>query len=210
MVSFLRADMAGPSKSVDPAASPFTSFVSTQGSGGAYRFSPSELAPSMSPRDSTVPPVYPRRDPMAPPVSSPRALMAPLVSFPCDPMAFTVSPARDPIAPPVSPRDPVEPSVSPSLDSMTPPVSSRRDPCFPRDPMAPPGSLPCDPMTSPVSPLVSLLGVRWRPCIFVLRRRLLLQLQLLYFELQSTFSPRSSSPTPLLPVLSGPSVHCTA
>ena len=126
---------------------------------------------------------------MVPLASSRRDPMAPLVSPPCDPMALPVSPPRDPMEPPASPpRDLAAPTVSPPRDLAVPPLS-------------PP-------------------GVRRRllcPLIGILR---LLQLQLLYVEMRSpsfpidssspAFISRSSSPKPTLPVLPGPSIHCTA
>ena len=101
MVSFRRAGMAGPPKSVDLLQDRLHRLSLPLGPMAPPVSPPRDLAASsVSPRDPTVLPMSPPRDPMAPLVYPPQDPMAPLVPFPCDPMAIPVSPTRDSMAPP--------------------------------------------------------------------------------------------------------------
>ena len=130
MVSFRRTGTTGLPKSVDPFASPATSFISILGPMAPPVSPPRGLsASSVSPRDPTVLPVSPRRNPMAPPVFPRQDSMAPPVFLRRDPMAPPVSPVRDLAAPLVSfLRNLMAPPVFLPRDPIAPPVPPRRDP----------------------------------------------------------------------------------
>ena len=192
-------------------------------------------APLMSPRDPTAPPVSPR-DPTAPSVSPRLDQMVPPVSLSQDPMALLMIRARVPVAPPVSPRwDPTVPPVFLSRDLIVSPVSISRDSMvspvsLPRDLMAPlvspardPVVLLVSPSRGPLSPPVSLLRCPAAPlmfpvCVRVMTiaasasapvRRATESLFVSTDPVSPGFISMSLSPTPSLPVLSGPSIHCT-
>ena len=152
------------------------------------------MVPPMSlPWDPVAPPVSPHRDPTVPTMSLRRDSNLPSVSLPRDPMALPVSPARDPAAPPVPPpRDPAAPLISSLRELAVPPVSRLRG--------------PASPPVLPVFVLVMLAPAQAPAPV----RRAAEPLFFRLIHLHPASRPRLSSPVPLLPVLSDPSIYCTA
>ena len=149
MVSLQRAGTTGPSRSVDPSASP--------GDDGASRVYPSRFGGAfcISSGSNGASCVFSSGSDGASSFSSSGSDDASCVF--CDPTAIPVSPVWGSIAPSVS--SPRYPAV--------PPVSSRQDPYFPCYLMAPLVSLPCDPITPHVSPprdpAALLVSYLWGP-----------------------------------------------
>ena len=121
---------------------------------------------------------------MGPPVSPPWDPMVPPVSLPRDRMTLPMSPAQDPAAP----------LVSFLWYPMVPPVSPPRDPMASRVALSRSGGASC----------ISCLRSCDTGCCSSSSSSSCTDSSL------PGFTPRSSSPTPWLPVLPGPSVHCTA